>query len=1067
MIIYYPTKKENPMKNPETAISFISNVPLGQDLFDNQAQEHIAQAITNDLKDKHNKIIGIDGGWGSGKSNIVQMVQGKLNPQEHFFFLYDVWGHQEDLQRKSILWELIEFFECPENKNAIHELDGIKEDVKQITGKTVEKVHKEVPQLSFAIIAMTFYGLTMPILNRLLEITSDDLVKWLIVILFSIAFLCLFVASFLYSWRNVSGHKPKSRIMSTLSHMILLYKGKTTTTKNLEFEHETNPSISSFVKLMCRIALGLNGKTLVIVFDNMDRLPEEKVREFWSSLHTLFVDRIPCEEIRVIIPFNRQHIRTAFSNYGDDYINKTFSIVYQIPPPILSDWKHFFEKKWNEAKIKCSDEEYARVIQAYDILAKEVTPRNIIAFINEFVAIKKQIAENIPDRYIAIFVLCRDKIMYDNKNGKNPQQAILQKNFLGALSFVYQYDNELSRYIAALVYQIPSDTAMEILYAKNLKDALENKNIKSLQEMQNNLSSFNELLDTAFQEIVNPENAAIALGALNQGKLGARRQAKWDELYSLCVNAKSISIDDDCLLESHALLLKNVSDKKGFISLILSNITSQSDEKFNAIGYYDVLKEIKSVIVELELEDVISVNDLIEERLVSAETYLSLLGHAKETCEWTKLYVPSDNLDEFLVKYEMSNLDQCEHISFASKNIFRELPKFYAKLESLMRSSVSNATNFCKILNLLVKFPSKKIMYNLSDSQICSHYNTLGRTGRNCCHFVCMRLAKGRSFVDGSKLFDDVMQRESYECFDLLKENILSYCDWTDILQQLPQMQGYPLYVKLADELIDFPQEKISGDIKKMLPVISEIIAILNLPDSGIILWNKLFNAGIPEIDNSEFEHILPLATIKSFYNVNDTENAEYVKLSNRIHEYFINLSEDDWKVRLLTSDCYGIREFIAAQCKWTTEMILYVKNALCSIMRKNSGIPDKSIWQETIDDITRKQNSAIPIFNSVKDTLLNGEAITNDLFLFFAPWLFKFVDLNTPSDVCRKLLPISLLNSSQAVEILIANSSIVMQIIAAGGEDGVEFKRAIKEKGDEKNIAKLADALEIKLDNK
>ena len=48
------------------------------------------------------KIIGIQGEWGAGKTNLVRLLEKELS-DKYYFFEYDAWGHQEDLQRRSIL----------------------------------------------------------------------------------------------------------------------------------------------------------------------------------------------------------------------------------------------------------------------------------------------------------------------------------------------------------------------------------------------------------------------------------------------------------------------------------------------------------------------------------------------------------------------------------------------------------------------------------------------------------------------------------------------------------------------------------------------------------------------------------------------------------------------------------------------------------------------------------------------------------------------------------------------------------------------------------------------------
>jgi putative protein kinase ArgK-like GTPase of G3E family len=67
---------------------FLSNSPIGNDLFEGKSQEKIGIVISDILKDTKFQIIGIDGTWGTGKSNLVQIVEKKLT--DHKFFIYDV-----------------------------------------------------------------------------------------------------------------------------------------------------------------------------------------------------------------------------------------------------------------------------------------------------------------------------------------------------------------------------------------------------------------------------------------------------------------------------------------------------------------------------------------------------------------------------------------------------------------------------------------------------------------------------------------------------------------------------------------------------------------------------------------------------------------------------------------------------------------------------------------------------------------------------------------------------------------------------------------------------------------
>ena len=66
---------------------FLSNRPYGKALLDGKSQDYVAQAIKKHIEevdlemDTQNslpRIIGVEGSWGSGKSNMLLQLQDKL-----------------------------------------------------------------------------------------------------------------------------------------------------------------------------------------------------------------------------------------------------------------------------------------------------------------------------------------------------------------------------------------------------------------------------------------------------------------------------------------------------------------------------------------------------------------------------------------------------------------------------------------------------------------------------------------------------------------------------------------------------------------------------------------------------------------------------------------------------------------------------------------------------------------------------------------------------------------------------------------------------------------------------
>lgn len=58
---------------------FIPNALIGEDKFEGQSQEKIASVLVDILNDENFQIIGIDGTWGSSKSDLVEIENADCN----------------------------------------------------------------------------------------------------------------------------------------------------------------------------------------------------------------------------------------------------------------------------------------------------------------------------------------------------------------------------------------------------------------------------------------------------------------------------------------------------------------------------------------------------------------------------------------------------------------------------------------------------------------------------------------------------------------------------------------------------------------------------------------------------------------------------------------------------------------------------------------------------------------------------------------------------------------------------------------------------------------------------
>lgn len=594
-------------------MKLLSNAPLGEDLFEGKSQEFIAEAIVEQLEqnanqrhtDLHHNMIGIEGAWGSGKSNLIEIVKKKLiakNEKTTFhFFTYDVWGHQEDLQRKAILDELVtDLIE----KEVI--IDSTKKDsdcnwrerVKNITGTFTEYTRKQIPSISLGFSLCILALIITPICANFKKTGSifwADKAPWIPLAIFILTLL-IFILS----------KGPKKG----LAEFFFSYKGQNTETTERISVHEKNPSVIDFRNLLRDLSNELIGKHLIIFFDNIDRLPNQKVKYLWSSIHTFFAENNGYANISCIVTFDREHIKNAFSiekddSRGNDYIDKTFDIVFRVAAPVLVDWKKFFERKWKDAfGNEFNPTEYEYVIQAYDILSDlpDLTPRSIIRFINECILLKRTFSD-IPERYIAIFNLKKDNLT------KHPFDISCLKN----LNPIYSHDSKYYNYITTLVYQVPPENAISVIYKKALIDALLVGNKTELNRISQT-PFFKDILEDALNDFTNLRNPITSLDELNKIPLSNEQQKKlWRDLYFRSI--QSMQFDSGKIESFQMVLIKHLEkeQKTELIQKILSpfknidftsprDIYEEKGKEYTPEDYVELLNNMEKVIPRDELK---------------------------------------------------------------------------------------------------------------------------------------------------------------------------------------------------------------------------------------------------------------------------------------------------------------------------------------------------------------------------------------------------------------------------------------------------------------------------------
>ena len=286
---------ETKLQSKQQYPRFIQNKPCGIDKFDGGSQERLAKTIArhfcqNDSLDEEctlPRIIGIEGIWGSGKSNVVKMLERELS-DDYYFFEYDAWGHQEDLQRRSILElltsKLIDDGILSGNATIKVKGGGTKtvswsEKLKYLLARKTETVTEKYPLISNGMVAAFLVAVLTPIFTFIAYAVKPTPTTWWFSLLsIIIAALPVLIALCVWKWAYSKDHKYG------WSYMLAIYQDKVEKDVCYETLSEDEPTVYEFKTWMQDISDFIKEKgqrKLVLVFDNMDRLPAEKVKDFY------------------------------------------------------------------------------------------------------------------------------------------------------------------------------------------------------------------------------------------------------------------------------------------------------------------------------------------------------------------------------------------------------------------------------------------------------------------------------------------------------------------------------------------------------------------------------------------------------------------------------------------------------------------------------------------------------------------------------------------------------------------------------------------------------------------
>lgn len=1018
-----------------TTGKILSKAPCNEDLFEGNAHQKLANTIAAEIdNDPCCTIIGIDGGWGSGKSNLVGMVEKCLTkkykndsePQNKYhFFTFDAWGHQNDLPRRSILEELTS--DITFGETAILNEQDWKIKLENLLAKKKKTSTKIVPSLNFAIVTIALMVALTPIVSAISENIPTSAGK---IIFTALVYLVALGFVVFKQIKNMKKYGQSINAENFFTELFLLYKDKIKEDERFETISEREPSTKQFKDWMEDInnSLMAKGKHLVIVIDNMDRLPKQKVQELWSAIHSFFSEKT-YSNIKVIVPFDRLHIRNAFQSedinenmsqnngvkvavYGDDFINKTFYVVYHVPVPILSEWKAYFEYQWKQAFGKDFVVDNA-VLQVYDLLTKEHSPRKIVAFINEFVTIKQIVDSSIPDKYIALFIFGRSEIV------KNPIQVILEPNYLGTLEYLYKNDKDMPGYISALFYQLPVNDAIDVIYTRQFTQELNENKLDSITTMcASGLKKFFAIMERAIADVSNVGNAALALQTLFADKRDKAIENFWYCLYRKDNGSRQSLLQYQ---PYHKFILSHIKEQKEYLSYLLPGYLNAIKEDSDIMAYADGIDELASV-EGIDLYNILSKKHVE----ISAMQFVELVEKKKDGYKRYGLICNEHKLSEYLTGMGINGWGQLSIIPSLDSEDYA-LNEFTQTIEDAIKK-LSTDSKSAKILFARLK--------ELKNDTIIKYTNYFGHTVLEQLYrsadqefkvdLMAMRLSSLNSFNVPSSAFLSDLNKQDEDFVAKIARVIPSYCDYGSMLIGLEQF-SVPLMKRVCLYVTKTGVGAKSMNIADVAKKFDVIIANSDISATELFVrmndWHE--NEGIITQDAIPS---LPLSFIQTAKE-QDCELATYIL--NLVQNYINSITQQDWEKYISNENCQQIKLIKLYHPKKIQPFFDAFKQLMKGYA---SGDLEKPLPNNTVNEVIEisidVKHDVKKLFREIRDIFISKSVITAPKLKYFSQWIFEFGNLEQKTESLDRLLPSEILDDATVIDLMISHKDIVKSMI-------------------------------------